>query len=190
MRILGNARDMGTPRSARRSAAVGEGTRVLAGRRTVSGPLENGRTLSISRRKPSPLNPAVRQLPGIRLLPDHQLRPSAACMAASSLIRFDVCGHDAPVGLSESFDVNLGANSERPVLLLKLGGFVYDHGFLRDHPDPQKSPGGQLLNDSFKMELRVFICRESRAGDSDSHNKGKRGHFHTEESSITRSLAA
>ena len=59
MRTLGNARDMGTPRSARRSAAAGEGTRVLAGRRTVSGPLANGRTLSIFRRKPSPLNPAA-----------------------------------------------------------------------------------------------------------------------------------
>ena len=59
MRALGNARDMGTPRSARRSAAAGEGTRVLAGRRTVSGPLANGRTLSISRRKPSPLTAAA-----------------------------------------------------------------------------------------------------------------------------------
>ena len=128
----------------------------------------------------------------IRLPSDHQLRPCAACVAASAslLIRFDVCGHDAPVGLRESFDVNFGANSDRSVLLLDLGSFGDDDRFLRDHPDPQKSPSGQLLNDSFKMELRVFICRESRAGDSDSHNKGERDHFHTEESSITRLLAA
>ena len=81
MRTLGNARDMGTPRSARRSAAAGEGTRVLAGRRTVSGPLENGRTLSISRRKPSPLTAAAG--PGYR--PDHQLRPCAAYHSSVSM---------------------------------------------------------------------------------------------------------
>jgi hypothetical protein len=82
MRTLGNARDMGTPRSARRSAAAGEGTGVLAaGRRTVSGPLANGRTLSISRRKPSSSHGGSRT----RLPPDHQLRPCAAYHSSVSM---------------------------------------------------------------------------------------------------------
>ena len=103
-----------------------------------------------------------------------------------SLIRFDICGRDAPVGLNESFNVNFGANSDRSILLLNHGSFRDDNRSLRDHPDPEKSTNGQLLNDSFKLDLRRFICGESREGHSDIQNKCEQEHFHIEESSISR----
>ena len=78
-----------------------------------------------------------------------------------SLIRFDVCGRDAPVGLNESLDVNFGANSDRSVLLLNHCSFRDENRSSRDHPNPEKSTGGQLLNDSFKLDLLGFICGES-----------------------------
>ena len=43
------------------------------------------------------------------LIPAGEYKPTCP----HSLIRFDVCGRDAPVGLNESFDVNFGANSDR-----------------------------------------------------------------------------
>ena len=107
-----------------------------------------------------------------------------------SLIRFDVCSHDTPVGVSESFDVNFGAESDRSVLLFNRRSLGYDNRLLRDHPDPEKSTSGQLLNGSFKFDLRRLICGESRESYSDSHNKCERGQFHSEESSISRLLAA
>ena len=103
----------------------------------------------------------------------------------SSLIRFDVCGHDASVGLSEPFNVNFGADSERTVLLFKLCRLGYDDRSLGNHPNPEKSTSGQLLNDSFKFDVRRFICSESRQGRCDSDNKRERDRFHTEQSSIS-----
>jgi hypothetical protein len=79
-----------------------------------------------------------------------------------SLIRFDVCGHDAPIGLSESYDVNFGANSDWSVLLLNLGAIRYDNRPLRDHPNSEKLTNRQLLNDSFKVDFRWFIFGETR----------------------------
>jgi hypothetical protein len=115
-----------------------------------------------------------------------RLKIGPAGVGPHSLIRFDICGRDAPVGLNESFDVNFGANSDRSVLLLNHGSFRDDNRSLRDHPDPEKSTGGQLLNDSFKLDLLGFICGKSREGHSDSQSKCEHGHFHIEESSISR----
>ena len=78
--------------------------------------------------------PGRRSLERRRL--ESQLRPCAG--VAASLIRLDVCGQDAPVGLRKSFDVNFGSNSDRTILLLKFGRFGDDNRPLRNHPDPQK----------------------------------------------------
>ena len=69
---------------------------------------------------------------------------------------------DFSVGLSEPFNVNFGADSEWAVLLLKLRSLGYDDRSLGNHPDPEKSTSGQLLNNSFKFDVRRFICSESR----------------------------
>ena len=107
-----------------------------------------------------------------------------------SLIRLDVCGDDAAVGVSEAFDVDFGAESDRSILLLNRRSLGYDNRLLRDHPDPEKSTSGQLLNGSFKFDPRRLICGESREGHSDSHKKCERGQFHSGESSTSGSLAA
>jgi hypothetical protein len=83
---------------------------------------------------------------------------------------------------------HFGANSDRSVLLLNHGSFRDDIRSLRGHPDPKKlTGGGQLLNDSFKLDLQGFICGENLESHSDSQNKSEHGHFHIEESSIRRS---
>ena len=48
-----------------------------------------------------------------------------------------------------------------PSSLLNHCSFRDENRSSRDHPNPEKSTCGQLLNDSFKLDLLGFICGES-----------------------------
>lgn len=101
-------------------------------------------------------------------------------------VRLDLSGQDAAIGLKEAFDLDFGANSDRPVILFDDDAICNDDDPIGDNPGSEELIRRQPLNDSF--EFGLILC-EAGEGHSERQHHCQRNCLHAEESSVARALA-